>query len=228
MSRNQASAPGAGRGHGPGPKGAHEASVEFTFNADKSDVTAMTVNHGRWSREVDITGDTFKTRVATDAAGTMVVVAVERTDVGRNATHTQLFTDADKDGDFDLGFSIGVLTASSDRVPTHAFTFGADGSVTGDVVTRGERSHTETIDDNESYLKIEIAGETYVVKTTQLRDDDYRFEVSRDDNGDGAWTTIAHGHVDADVAANYVNATTGDIELAGLISYLDAAAAVVG
>lgn len=234
MSRHSAASPmGAGRGpghgpgQGPGPIGAHDASVSFTFNADKSGVTAMTVSHGSRSRDVDISDDRFKTTLAADAAGAMVVVAVERTDVGSKATHTQLFTNADGDSDFELALAMGVLTAASDRVPTHAFTFAADGSVTGDVVSRGDRTRTETIDDNESYVKITIDGETYVVKTTQGRDDDYHFQISRDDDGDGKWTTIAHGHVDADAAATYVDAN-GDLKLAGLIDYLDAADAVVG
>jgi hypothetical protein len=236
MSRNSGSSHNGGArgsshgpGHGPsgGVKGAADASVEFTFNADQSSVTAMSVTHGTRSRELDITGDTFKTTLAADVAGAMVVVAVERTDVGSKATHTQVFTDADKDGDFDLALSIGVLSAASDRIPTHAFTFGADGSVTGDVVTRGDWSRTESIDDNESYVRVTVGDQTYVVKTTQMRDDDYRFEISRDDNGDGQWTTVAHGHVDAEAAATYVDAN-GDLTLAGLIDYLNAADAVIG
>ncbi|WP_088287098.1 hypothetical protein [Ideonella sp. A 288] len=220
--------PQHGGGKGPGPFGGSQGTVEFTFSDDNTTVETMTVSRGTRTRDVDIGDDTFETTVGTNALGVQAVVSVERTQAAASATRTQVFTDADGDGEYAAAFSIGVLTAVTDRVQTHVYTFAADGSVTADVETRGGRTHSETLDDSVSYQTITIDGETYVVKTAQLGNDDVRFDISRDDNGDGVWTTVACGQVDAAAAATYVDAATGDLKLSGVADYLDASAAVVG
>lgn len=217
-----------GGGKGPGPFGGSQGTVEFTFSDDNATVEAMTVSRGTRTRDVDISDDTFETTVGTNALGAQAVVSVERTQTATSATRTQVFTDADGDGEYAEAFSIGVLSAVTDRVETHVYTFAADGSVATDVETRGGRTHTETIDDSVSYQKLTIDGETYVVKTAQLGNDDVRFDISRDDNADGVWTTVACGHVDSDAAATYVDATTGNLLLSGVQDYLDVSAAIVG
>jgi hypothetical protein len=216
-------------GHGgPFGHGRFDPTISFTFSADSSDVTAMTVGAGTRTRSIDISDDTFKTTVGTNDKGVTAVLSVERTQTETSKSEVEIYSDKDGDGSYSKVFDIHVLTATTGTVETHAYTYAADGSVATDTETRGTHTHAEKMGDNVSYQKLTLEGETYVVRTVTLGNDDVRFEITRDDNADGKWTTLARGEVDASVAATYVDATTGDLKLAGIIDFLDPAADIVG
>lgn len=217
--------PGGGGHHG-GP-GA-DPVVSFTFSTDSSSVTAMTVGDGTRSRTVDITGDTFKTTVGTNDLGSTAVLSVQRTHTSTSHSDVDVFSDQDGNAQFSRVFGIDVLTATSDKIETHAYTYATDGSIATDVETRGDHTHTESTGTNVKYQIVKLEGDTYVVRTETLSNSDVRFEITRDDNGDGKWTTLAHGEVDAAAAATYVDTTTGNLKLVGVIDYLHAADAIVG
>lgn len=222
---------------GVGGHGGSLANVNFTFSTDNTTVQTMTVGDSTRLRTVDLTGDTFKTTVGTNDLGVKAVLSVERTQTETGKSEVTIYTDTDGNAKYSEVFDIDVITVqptTSTLIETHAYTYAADGSIATDVETftgpRGTHTHTytDTATDNVIYQIVKLEGDTFVVRTVTLTNKDVRFEITRDDNGDGKWTTIAHGDLDASVAATYVDSTTGGLKLAGIIDYLDPAEAIIG
>lgn len=213
-------------GHGPvGKMGLLDDSyISFDFSSDNTQVEGMTHVLGSRSKALNIEDSSFVTTVGTNAQGAQAVLSVEESRTTKHSQVTRIFGDNDGDGQFEANFFIGVLTESTGRMPPqHQFTFAEDGSVTADTVNGRACLNGEVLDGSVVYAKTKLNEDTYVVKTVQM-DEVYRFEVFRDDDADGDWTEIAQGIS----LGTSIDATTNQLSLVGIQSYLAAADDIVG
>jgi hypothetical protein len=218
----QFGAPRSGQGGPPAsPAGAPfgaEPTWTFAIGADMQTVTGASVGFGDVTKSIDISDITFATVTGINDLGVEAVVAVSETRVGDFGTHTSMFSDQDGDGLFSRTLDLHVVS-DGDRLRTHTFTFDSDGNVTGEDASAplsfGWASHAV-------YEKVLIDDAAYVVTTVE-RGDQYAFEISRDDNGDGVWTVIATGVADASTVGGSDLIALDDIAI-----YMAAASSVIG
>lgn len=214
----------AGGGHG--PKAGHDdgnSYATFTFSADKTKVESMTLGNSAGGKEVDIAASSFKTTVGTNDLGATAVIGVEETRSTELGAATRIYKDTDGDGQYNESF--GIRVAASDNLPLrqHEFTFNADGTIASDSARQRDQWREDAIQSNEVYARLALGDDSYVVKTVADAKG-YHFEVFRDDNADGIWTEIASGHS----AGDFIDTTSGTVNLVGIQDYLAAAAQIVG
>lgn len=211
-------------GHGPGPRDHEPPTLTFTFSEDLTTVTGATATFGEHSRDLDVSLATFTTTVGTNDLGEEAVVEVTDTRTTDDCELTRLFDDQDGDGSFTPLLDVRVAT-TDEHLMSHQFTFDSNGAVTAEQVLArdGETWHDDPITANEVFETVDLDGLTYVVET-ESHGDAYSFKVSRDDNGDDVWSTIAVGHADA----SYVDTTTGAFDLTAIQTFLAASSSVMG
>ncbi len=203
----------------------HNHNYNFTFNTDLTSVTSQSKVNGTNSKSIDITASTFKTTVGLNEKNVQAVVSVEKKSVDTFSSSTQIFSDADGDGQYIENFDIQVAKTLDSRLTQQKFTVNTDGTITvGAVVGNNHHNHS-SIEQNAVLNKVTLNNVTYITKTQANVDaSGYRFEVFRDDNSDGTWTEIAHG----DTSGSNIDTATTTLNLVGIQSYLIDTSTLVG
>ncbi|MDI9336032.1 MAG: hypothetical protein QM520_03260 [Gammaproteobacteria bacterium] len=203
--------------------------VGFTFSADLSSVTAMSLTFKGQSLSLATTGLTVNHTTGDTPTVTSVVQSIDN-GVTSNTTAWVPVTGATN---YEVASSVKVAKVSNFKLSQHKFTFDAQDAITADqeqVITRWGKSttwNTDTIDSNEVYRKQTVDGKTYVGKTeshTNGTTTVYDFHIYRDDNADGIWTEIANGKTNS----QYIDSASHIVDIAQLQTLLAASASVVG
>lgn len=203
---------------------AGNSGFSFTFSDDESSVLTLSRTNasGTASKTLDITNSTFVTTVGTNDLGSSAVVSVTETQTATSAVITRTYSDQDGDGLYSETLDVKVASATDARALQHQFTFGTDDSISTDALVTLRGLRTDVITSNEVYAKVVLGEDTYVTKTTNLNGN-YVFEMFRDDNADGNWTSVARGHSSGtSIDAN------GAIELTGIQTLLTTSEALIG
>jgi hypothetical protein len=197
----------------------------FTFSADLQKVTGETVTFGTTTKTLDITGSTFTDAIGTNDKGVRDVITVTQSRPDRDADSLLITQFKDQDGDDKYAPVLGLWVATKQQdLVGHKFTFDAAGKIlTEQTETRNGSYRDDAISSNEVFQKVVLAGKTYVVET-ETHGAGVTFNIARDDNNDGVWSTVAAGHADA----SFVNSSTHALNLTLLSTYLASSSSVIG
>lgn len=198
---------------------------KFTFNADNTAVTRMYEVKGRKLKLKNEKFSTFDVEVGVNDQGLTAVTSVTQNKLSKGFSETSVFTDQDGNGIFQESFEIEVATGGvrASNLEKHKFSFDLSGNVTADYELKKGKWKLDRIDYDEEYTSVNLDGADYILKTEQERSG-VEFELFRDDNSDGVWTKIAEG----EARSEFLDPTTGTVDLVGVQEYLAAADALVG
>jgi hypothetical protein len=198
---------------------------KFTFDENSTTVLKMYEVERNKSKLQKITGSTFELETGLNDLGLESVLSVSQTKLKKGYAETSVFTDQDGDGIYTESLEIEVATSAikAKNLDKHKFEFNELGEVSLDLKLSKGKWKVDRLDDDESLVKVSLNGVDYVLKTEQERNE-VEFELFRDDNQDGIWTKVAEG----EAGSQYLDPTTGTVELIGLATYLDASASIIG
>ncbi len=198
---------------------------KFTFDENSTTVLKMYEVERNKSKLQKITGSTFELETGLNDLGLESVLSVSQTKLKNGYAETSVFTDQDGDGIYTESLEIEVATSAikAKNLDKHKFEFNELGEVSLDLKLSKGKWKVDRLDDDESLVKVSLNGVDYVLKTEQERNE-VEFELFRDDNQDGIWTKVAEG----EAGSQYLDPTTGTVELIGLATYLDASASIIG